>query len=204
MDHKGEDTAESWERIYQEGKPGWDVGQVTPAIKGLYDEYKADWFKPGHMIVPGCGFGHEVEFFLKEGFQVTAIDFAPSAINALKARLAQNSNLTILEADMFTLKSDDLPMADFILEHTCFCAIPIINRNKYVSFIDQFLKPKGIFLGLFYKFNAEEGSGPPHPISDSEIISLFEKQFKIERLGVDENSHAKRKGNEKSFVMRRK
>lgn len=200
---KGEDTPESWEAIYQNEKPGWDMGYVTPAIKHFYQEHKNSWLKPGHMIIPGCGFGHEVEFFLDQGFTVSAIDFAKTPIEVLQKKRGGNPDLRLICNDMFLIQPSELPMADYILEHTCFCAIPIRNREKYVRFIETFLKPSGVFFGLFFKFN-DTSEGPPHPITDKEIYDLFAAKFDIKTLEFSEFSHEKRKGREKIFKMVKK
>ena len=200
---KGEETPESWENIYQNEKPGWDIGYVTPAIKHFYEENCNTWLKPGHIIIPGCGFGHEVSFFLEKGFTVSAIDFAKTPIDALQKKWGNHPQLKLICNDMFALTSKDLLPADYILEHTCFCAIPIKNRPKYVDFMKRFLKPQGVFFGLFFKFN-ETNEGPPHPITDQEIQTLFSKDFEIQTLEYTAFSLEKRKGNEKIFKMIKK
>lgn len=200
---KGEDTAESWENIYQNEKPGWDIGYVTPAIKEYYLEHCQTWLQPGHIIIPGCGFGHEVSFFLEHGFTVTAIDFAKTPIEALHKKHGKKSQLKLLSQDIFLLTSKEISPADYILEHTCFCAIPIRNRPKYVEFVKKFLKPKGVFFGLFYKFN-DSTEGPPHPITDQEINDLFSPDFEIQHLAPSPFSLEKRKGKEKLFKMQKK
>ncbi|GIS54887.1 hypothetical protein Ct9H90mP29_19290 [bacterium] len=40
--------------------------------------------KKGDVCIIGCGRGYDAVMFSKKGFNVTAVDFAPSAIQALK------------------------------------------------------------------------------------------------------------------------
>ena len=45
------------------------------------------------VVVPGCGRGHEVVELARRGFEVTAIDFAPAAIEALSTKLAEQRHV---------------------------------------------------------------------------------------------------------------
>ena len=50
----------------------------------LYFDKIADDLTPGKLCIIGCGRGYDAIMFAQKGFDVTAIDFAPSAINAGK------------------------------------------------------------------------------------------------------------------------
>ncbi|MFP6649555.1 MAG: class I SAM-dependent methyltransferase, partial [Pirellulaceae bacterium] len=70
----------------------------------------------------GCGRGYDAIMFAQKGFEVTAIDFAPSAIKAVKD-LARKAKLAVntIENDIFTLAPVYANKYDFIIEQTC-CA----------------------------------------------------------------------------------
>ena len=84
-----EDKARFWEDIYLEDDAGWDLGGVTPVFDVI-----ADNLQPGKVCIIGCGRGYDAVMFARKGFKVTAVDFAPSAIQALKA-LAKESKVVI-------------------------------------------------------------------------------------------------------------
>ena len=68
-----------WEDIYKKNDIGWDLNGPTPIFEKI-----ANKLKPGKVIILGCGRGHDAIIFAKLNFEVTAVDFAPSAINYLK------------------------------------------------------------------------------------------------------------------------
>ena len=91
-----------WSALYQANDAGWDKGRCAPPIARLLRE--------GHLAhgarvaIIGCGPGHEAFEAARLGFQVTAIDFAPEAITAVKVNaLEQGLELVAVEADIFEL-----------------------------------------------------------------------------------------------------
>jgi methylase of polypeptide subunit release factors len=72
----------AWEQRYQDGTTRWDLGHPAPAFQALLES--ADAPNPGSALVLGAGRGHDAIFFAQQGFDVTAVDFAPSAIQALR------------------------------------------------------------------------------------------------------------------------
>jgi len=75
-----------WEQRYQQGETGWDRGQPSPA---LHQWLEQGVLKPGRILIPGCGRrGHEAVELARRGFEVTAIDIAPSACAHLERELA--------------------------------------------------------------------------------------------------------------------
>lgn len=94
-----EDNSQFWEGIYLEDDAGWDLGGATPIFDSM-----ADSISPGKVCIIGCGRGYDAIMFAQKGFEVTAIDFAPSAIKAVKD-LARKAKLAVntIENDIFTL-----------------------------------------------------------------------------------------------------
>ncbi|MBK7217071.1 MAG: hypothetical protein IPH95_08465 [Candidatus Promineofilum sp.] len=74
-------------------------------------------FAPGRMIVPGAGLGDDARLFARHGFQVTAVDFAPTAAQAMRARQASAAPIVILQADWFTLPAVLRGVFDYVLEY---------------------------------------------------------------------------------------
>ncbi len=74
-----------WEERYRKGETGWDRGASSSAAR-TWGEHPC--LAPCRLLIPGCGFGHEVVEFARRGFDVTAVDIAPSAIHRLSIELA--------------------------------------------------------------------------------------------------------------------
>ena len=143
--------------------------------------------------MPGCGFGHEALFLAREGFEVTAVDFAPGAIAGLRER-AGELPLKALEKDLFTLNQDHGGCFDLVVEHTCFCAIPLEKRDEYAQVMAEVLVEKGHFTGLFWELDRE--GGPPFRTTAEDIQRHFSRFFEIQTLSRPWDSFENRRDQE--------
>ena len=197
----GTDSPESWESIYQMGDAGWDIGKPAPPFEDIINQNK-EWLKPGSMIAFGAGKGHDAALFANNGFNVTAVDFAPSAVKSIQEYAAKTPSLSGYLGDILDLPDTFTDCFDYVLEHTCFCAIPPANRLRYVDAAYKVLKPGGILFGLFYRFDPPDEKGPPHAVSENELRDLFKDRFKILEFYIPEKSHGRRQNRERFIVMR--
>lgn len=156
-----------WQARYDQGKTGWDRGETSPML--------ARWLangdiSPCEVLVPGCGKGHEVIALARAGFQVTAVDFADSAVQSLQSQLdRQGLKARVIQADLFRYT----PAAPFdaIYEQTCLCAIDPILRQSYAALLASWLKPKGKLFALFMQTDNPEG--PPFSCPVDAMRNLF-------------------------------
>jgi SAM-dependent methyltransferase len=193
--------SEYWERHYQEGTTGWDLGAPAPPFVDLL---AGPWPPaPGSMIVLGAGRGHDALLFVRHGFKVTALDFAESAVRETR-EAARKAGLPVETArhDFFELPPEYDSSFDYVLEHTFFSAINPGRREEYVQIVHRLLKPGGLFIALFYAHGRP--GGPPFTTSADEVRALFEPSFTIERLEVPVRSVKPRQGLELLALMRPK
>ncbi len=98
--------------------------------------------KSGKIAVIGCGQGHDALLFAQHGLEVTGFDFAPSAIaSAQKLSQSQGISCEFLQGDIFDLDAEFPTSFDYVLEHTCLCAILPELRSKYVKIVHSLIKP---------------------------------------------------------------
>ncbi len=185
-------SKDQWQSHYESGELPWDLGEVSPAFVHLLGKYN---YPPGKLIIPGCGQGHEVLFFVGKGFEVTAVDIAPGAITLLKDSL-QNRELKaeLINQDFFKLEKYHEGTYDYLLEQTFFCAIHPQQRSLYVETAHRILKPKGKIFALFYETG--EAGGPPFNTTELDIHEFFAPHFKILILKKNKNSIERRKEKE--------
>ncbi len=191
---------DDWQKHYETGDMGWDLGQVAPPFVRLWDEKK---LVPGTTLIPGCGRGHEVLFLAQNGFQVTGVDFSPGAVDALTRSLQEKGlQAEVLHQDFFELEDQHDSKYDLMLEQTFFCAIHPSQRSRYVETAARILKPNGLLAALFYA-TGEEG-GPPYDTTAADIRHHFSSTFTIEHLEKTPHSIDKRKDKEWLGLLRRK
>jgi SAM-dependent methyltransferase len=153
------------------------------------------------VLVPGCGFGHEALMLARQGYAVTAVDFAPAAIAGLRER-AGALPLTALERDLFSLEGEFDGAFGLVVEHTCFCAIPVEARGEYARVMARVLGPGGRLLGLFYETDREEG--PPFCTTRGDVERHFDPHFEILHLSRPPDSFAGRQDKEWLALMRKR
>ena len=194
-----EDQAQIWEAKYLEDSLGWDLGGPTPIFCQISEE-----ISPGEICIVGCGLGHDAIMFAKKGFHVTAVDFAPSAIKAVN-ELATKANVKIdtIQIDLFSMLPEYNNTFDYVIEQTCFCAIPLIQREDYAHVVQSILKPGGQLIGLWFPLDKtiEEG-GPPWATSLEEVKSLFNSGWEIEKEEWPTLSISPRKDREKLIIFK--
>ncbi|MEB3338644.1 MAG: methyltransferase domain-containing protein [Leptolyngbyaceae bacterium] len=186
-------TSEFWEQRYQEGTTRWDLGQAAPTFVNWLQSPTAP--PPGRLAVLGCGRGYEALLFASFGFEVMGFDFAPSAIAAATSlATSTHSSAQFLQRDIFSLTEEFAGAFDYVVEHTCFCAIAPEQRAAYVNLVSSLLRPGGELLGLFFT-HARPG-GPPFGSTPTEIRQYFEPKFKILALEPALDSVSSRQGEE--------
>ena len=167
-------TREFWEKRFTEGNMPWDRGEASPQLAAWL---AADALKPCRILVPGCGSGYEVAALAAAGFAVTALDYAPVAIERTRKLLdAGNLEAELFEAD--ALAWQPARAFDAIYEQTCLCALYPDQWRAYADQVHRWLVPSGRLYALFVQMlrpGAAEGAiqGPPYHCDINGMRALF-------------------------------
>ncbi len=130
-------------------------------------------------IVVGCGLGDDAEALGKLGFQVTAFDISPTAIDWCQKRFP-DSTVHYQVADLFNLNSAWKNAFDFVLESRTIQALPLNLRTQSINAIASLVAHDGTLLMVTrYRETEAAPEGPPWPLSEQEL-----NQFK--QLGLTE------------------
>lgn len=180
-----------WSERYEKSQTGWDVGNVSPALKGYFDQLTN---KSISILIPGCGNAHEAEFLLQEGFtDITLIDISGVLVQNLQEKLKnyiEKGVCRVVHQDFFEHSGS----YDLIIEQTFFCAIDTDLRPKYAKKMSELLKSSGHLVGLL--FDREFVGGPPFGGTKEEYIPYFSPYFDLKTIEKCTNSIPQRAGNE--------
>ena len=193
-----EDNPKFWENIYKNDDAGWDLGGPTPVFVKI-----SSILKPKKLCIIGCGRGYDAVMFAKNNFDVTAVDFAPSAVTSLRILARENKVIiNVLEQDIFSLASQYDNHFDYVIEQTCFCAIHPNKRAEYEKLVYHILKTNGKLIGLWFPLdkNINEG-GPPYGTTVKEVKSLFKDRWMLESEEFPKDSIKPRKSREKLLIF---
>ncbi len=93
-------------------------------------------------LVVGCGLGDDAKFLYDHGFDVTAFDISPTAIEWAK-KLHADTNIKFETADLFQPFRGWLGAFDFVLEVYTIQPLPLNMREKVIDAIAAFVAPNG-------------------------------------------------------------
>jgi len=194
------DHSHFWEDIYLENDTGWDLKGVTPVFDSISNE-----LIQGKVCIVGCGRGYDAIMFAKKGFNVTAVDFAPTPISELnKLAIEKSVTITTVQDDIFSLVEKFPDTFDYVIEQTCFCAIHPNRRKEYEILVKTILKPGGKLVGLWFPLDkSQEEGGPPWGTTIDEVKSTFNSGWKIEKEEFPLQSVEPRKGREKLIIFKK-
>lgn len=174
-------TSEAWNARYAEGSDGWTLDETPPVIARIVagevlDLDAAALAAPRRVLVPGAGRGHDAVGWAAAGHEVVAVDWAPLAIDAMRARIeAGDPSFEVRRADVLDLPEDLHGGFDFVWEQTCLCALYPEMWEGYVESMWRALRPDGDLLALLW--NHGEPDGPPHDMSPDLVRRLFAPRF---------------------------
>ncbi len=159
---------------------------------------------PATILVPGCGYGYDAPLLATEGYTVTALDWAPEPLTALK----QNAPPTLHTccADFFDHAQASPSTYHAIWEYTFYCAITPGEREAYFAAISKLLKADGYWIALLFPLGSQPYEvGPPFALSLEETRRLAAHHGLIERHTFPQApSHPARQGREILTIFQKK
>jgi hypothetical protein len=169
-----------WEDRYQSGDMPWEKGQAAPPLSEVLNELEVEDWGAGPILVPGCGFGHDVRALGVLGIPVLGLDLSPTAV-------ARAREFPLAGKESYEL-GDFLDPAwraerefSAVWEHTCFCAIDPADRARYAEAVAGCLPEGGLLAGVFFLNPydpGEEESGPPFGVTVTELDAWFHPWFR--------------------------
>jgi methyl halide transferase len=169
-----------WDQHYQSGTPPWETGQPSAELARVIAEEK---ILPCRVIELGCGTGINAVWLAQQGFDVTAVDITPLAIEKARQRaIAAGVTVRFELADVLDLRETYEPFP-FFFDRGCYHAVRTLDVRAYLRTLERVTAPGS--LGLVLTGNARDphppGQGPP-VVSAEELHAELEPLFEIVRL----------------------
>ena len=156
----------------------------------IIDEYNKGCITPGmNLLDVGSGCSMDSVFFASKGLNVTALDFAPKALDKLK----NITNVLGVKIDVVCTSILDVPRDlekkfDVISDNGCFHHIPHKDRSEYAKSVARLLKDNGILYirahSNFNIINSGNSKLRAKRLSSDDIISTFVTLFKFEEMSL--------------------
>jgi SAM-dependent methyltransferase len=165
-----------WQQRYESNDTPWEKGVPHPALVDFLQRHPIR----GCVLIPGCGKGHDVRAVAATADEVVGLDIAAAAIAAAKTYPEIGGERYVV-GDLFNLPKSMHGVFDWVVEHTCFCAIPLDQRPNYERSVAAALRPGGHLLAIFFlNPDLDPGeTGPPFGTTTEELDVLFSQDFDL-------------------------
>lgn len=174
---EGVELIERWDRPYRgQQRPGWDTGLVAEDLKRAVRE---GLIQPGRAVELGCGSGTNAIYLASQGFEVTAIDVAPTSLAIAEAK-ANEAGVQVRWVLADVLNLPDLGTFDVIFDRGCYHNVRYVDAQGFVAAMRRLTRPGS--RALIVSLNRD---GPPG-IREATMRQDFSESFDFVQLQESE------------------
>jgi methyl halide transferase len=167
-----------WDAIYREGTPPWETGLPAAELVRLLDEGA---IPRGTVLEVGCGSGANAIYLLRRGFEVTAVDSSPIAVERARVRAEHEDTLPrFVLADIFEFALT-AGQFDFVLDVGLYHFIRQFDLDKYLDALWRVTRPGSFYLTLAGAKGEHAEGGPPQ-VGKRQIHRELGRLFEIVEL----------------------
>lgn len=171
------DMTTHWDNRYATANTPWDSGLTSKELRRVLDELQ---LSSGRALELGCGSGTNAVYLAQRGFDVTAVDFAPLAIErAQKLAAAHGVTVTWQCHDVCNFTAPNAPY-DFLFDRGCYHCARRVDLAGYLQTLEHATAVGSRYLVLTGNANEKREPGPPtlheHEIR-GELGGLFDVEW---------------------------
>ena len=173
--------ASRWSLHYAFGLTPWELGMPHPELVRRLERPGASRLRPGRVLIPGCGRGHDALAFVRAGWEVLALDYAPQAVAHAWELLGDSAD--VVEADAFGFRADR--SFDLLFDHTFLCAVPLDRRPDVGVLAPRVLEVGGRVVFIVYPIGkCPPVQGPPYLLDVDDVSAALGDGFVLEEVSA--------------------
>lgn len=175
--------AGAWSRYYEEvyrhargdrSRVRWADARANPGLISWLTVEAPCLVRPGATaVVVGAGLGEDARELADRGYDVTAFDVSPSAIDWAKRahpEIAERFSV----ADLLNLPPTMLRRADLVVEISTIQSLHPDLRQRAADAVISLARPRGVVLVICRgREESDPCDGPPFPLTKPELTTLF-------------------------------
>jgi SAM-dependent methyltransferase len=166
--------ATAWfETLYAEAAAGdrsvpWDRDYPNPLLVEWLASHPLD-AAGKRAVVVGCGLGNDAELIAARGFDTTAFDIAPTALELARDRYP-DSPVHYRQADLLDLPADWHQAYDLVIESITVQALPPDLHEQAAAGVASLVGVGGLLVVISgARVGDEVPDGPPWPLTGDEL-----------------------------------
>jgi SAM-dependent methyltransferase len=163
-----------WDSLYRTGTPLWETGRPSPELVQMIREKT---LRPMRTLELGCGTGADAVFLAKHGFEVTAVDSSPTAIERARTRAEQSGALLrIVLNDVFEF-AEHCGTFDLVYDAGFYHYLRRTELPRLLDLLWRVTYPGSAYFALAASAKERAEGGPPGVSEDEirlELGRLFE------------------------------
>jgi SAM-dependent methyltransferase len=165
----------NWDALYHAGTPPWDTGRPARELVRVIQE---GLIPRGRAFEVGCGTGADAIFLSRSGFEVTAVDSSPMAIERARIRLEDtNEPVRFVLADAFDFVRTERPF-DLVYDAGFYHFIRQFELGQFLDLLWRATRPGSYYLALVGATGEEAEGGPPQ-VTEDEIHDELGRLFHV-------------------------
>jgi SAM-dependent methyltransferase len=167
----------NWEERYRTNDIPWDTGHPSTELRRVVAE---DGIAPCAAVEVGCGTGTNAVWLAQQGFDVTANDISPLAIERARANAAAAGVSVHFVCGDLTNTPEIVGPFDFLFDRGVYHIVRNLDLPGYLRTLQRTLRPGA--LALVLTGNARLPRTGPPIVSEDEIRAELGRLFDILRL----------------------
>jgi methyl halide transferase len=175
---EGNRLLETWDADYRGPKPpAWDIGRPSDELQKVVNGATVGKCRAVDLC---CGSGTDAIFLASHGFEVTAVDVAPTALAQARQK-ADQAGVTVRWVLADVLNPPNLEPFDFLYDRGCYHVVRDQSLLAYLETVRRISHPGSQFLLLSARREEQAAPGAPG-VTEEELRFDFLPMFDVEWL----------------------
>jgi len=167
-----------WDAMYRLGTPSWESGLPSGELIRVLDEGALPY---GTVLELGCGTGADAIYLAQRGFEVTAVDSSPTALERARTRARrQNALARFVLDDVFEFAPTAGPF-DLVYDAGFYHFIRKVELDRLLDLLWRVTHHGSYYLALVGSSRERAAGGPPR-VSKRQIRNELGRLFEFVHL----------------------
>jgi len=169
-----------WNAKYEKRETPWNSSGPCSDLVRILDE---GWIRPCPTVDIGCGTGSDALFLAGRGFDVTAADVSPLAVDEARRRAsALGLSIRFLVRDALE-GFGEVSSVPFVLDNGFYHYIRTVDLRRYLEVLSGLVAPGGAYITFVGNPNDTAAlAGGPFRVTARDVCADFEADFELVQL----------------------